>query len=248
MMNMQRTMVAVSAVALVFGIAGTACQSEGDTRKDTGASQKEAAEESSAPDTGSDIGAKRTAYGLPLPPKVADRRDYDGSVQVQTRMDLKEVIEFFRTHPKVKNYEILQPADWKLRMVGLQEFMPEVEGYRYGPLVHLTYRPARKAPERPKTEKTVPSDADGQVRTSGDDEDDDSAASQRMTSEPWERSFNTSGSRRQGEPVRIRTPDGELLAPGAKWGEPYTPPEGTPLHKDRYRSNFGRDFGDWRAP
>jgi hypothetical protein len=248
MMNMQRTIMAASAVALVFGIAGTSCQSEGDTRKDTGASQKEAVEASNRPDTGSDMAAKRTAYGLPLPPKIADRRDYEGSVQVQTRMDLQEVIEFFRTHPKVKNYEILQPADWKLRMVGLQEFMPEVEGYRYGPLVHLTYRPARKAPEPPPADRADGSQNTEPARPAAGQGEDDNVASQRMTSEPWERSFNTSGSRRQGEPVRIRTPDGELLAPGAKWGEPYTPPEGAPLHKDRYRSNFGRDFGDWRAP
>lgn len=49
----------------------------------------------------------------------------------------------------------------------------------------------------------------------------------------------------KGEPVDFKTPDGELMAPGARWGESYTPPPGSPLDKPRYKSNFGKPFGEW---
>lgn len=243
----RRSYVAAWAAAVLLGVSCVSCKSETDGADDAGGSKQTASDDPERADSGSDIADKRTAYGLPLPPKVADRREYERSIQVQTRMKLEEIIDFFRSHPSVTDYEILQPKDWKFRMVGLQEFMPEVEGYQYGPLVHLTYRPARTEPEPPEPAADEP---DQRVRPAAktDQRPDDPAASQRRSSEPWERSFNTAGSRKQGEPVRLETPEGELLAPGAKWGEPYTPPEGSPLHKDRYRSNFGRDFGDWRAP
>lgn len=48
-----------------------------------------------------------------------------------------------------------------------------------------------------------------------------------------------------GEPVDFRLPTGELLAPGAIWGEPYTPPPGSPLANPRYKSNHGKPFGEW---
>ncbi len=54
-------------------------------------------------------------------------------------------------------------------------------------------------------------------------------------------------SRKKGTEVKLRTKDGKLVAPGARWGEPYTPPFGTPLHKERYRLNWGRPFGQWKA-
>lgn len=50
---------------------------------------------------------------------------------------------------------------------------------------------------------------------------------------------------RQGEPVENRLPNGELVAPGARWGEPYVPPQGSPLAQPRYRANFGKPFGTW---
>ena len=54
-------------------------------------------------------------------------------------------------------------------------------------------------------------------------------------------------SRKKGSEVKLRTKTGELIAPGARWKEPYTPPVGSPLHKERYRSNWGKPFGDWNA-
>lgn len=50
---------------------------------------------------------------------------------------------------------------------------------------------------------------------------------------------------RKGEAVDNRLPNGELVAPGARWGEPYVPPVGSPLHQPRYRANFGKPFGTW---
>lgn len=50
---------------------------------------------------------------------------------------------------------------------------------------------------------------------------------------------------RVGDPVDYRMPDGELLAPGAVYGEPYTPPPGSPLADKRYKSNWGKPFGTW---
>ena len=48
-----------------------------------------------------------------------------------------------------------------------------------------------------------------------------------------------------GEPVHFTTPDGQELAPGAVYGEAYTPPPGTPLANPRYKSNWGKPFGSW---
>ncbi len=53
--------------------------------------------------------------------------------------------------------------------------------------------------------------------------------------------------RTKGTEVKLRTKTGELIAPGARWGEPYTPPFGTPLHKERYRLMWGKPFGEWKA-
>lgn len=47
-----------------------------------------------------------------------------------------------------------------------------------------------------------------------------------------------------GQPVRLKLGDKEL-APGAVYGEPYTPQPGDPLYQDRYRANFGKPFGKW---
>ena len=41
---------------------------------------------------------------------------------------------------------------------------------------------------------------------------------------------------KKGDKVEIRLPNGELLAPGARWGESYTPPPNSPLNKKKYLS------------
>ena len=48
-----------------------------------------------------------------------------------------------------------------------------------------------------------------------------------------------------GDQVETRLGDGNLLAPGAVYGQPYTPQPGDPLYQERYRANFGKPFGTW---
>ena len=48
-----------------------------------------------------------------------------------------------------------------------------------------------------------------------------------------------------GDKVETKLGDGRLLAPGAVYGQPYTPQPGDPLYQDRYRANFGKPFGTW---
>jgi len=48
-----------------------------------------------------------------------------------------------------------------------------------------------------------------------------------------------------GDPVHFKMPDGQELAPGAVYGEAYTPPPGSPLANPRYKSNWGKPFGSW---
>lgn len=48
-----------------------------------------------------------------------------------------------------------------------------------------------------------------------------------------------------GKPVTTKLGDGTELAPGAVYGQPYTPQPGDPLYKARYRANFGKPFGTW---
>ena len=48
-----------------------------------------------------------------------------------------------------------------------------------------------------------------------------------------------------GEPVRMKLPNGKDLAPGARYGEAYTPKPGDPLHTKANAPNFGKPFGEW---
>jgi hypothetical protein len=48
-----------------------------------------------------------------------------------------------------------------------------------------------------------------------------------------------------GDTVHFKMPDGQELAPGAVYGEAYTPPPGSPLADPRYKSNWGKPFGSW---
>lgn len=48
-----------------------------------------------------------------------------------------------------------------------------------------------------------------------------------------------------GDAVETRLSDGRLLAPGAVYGQSYTPEPGDPLYQERYRANFGKPYGSW---
>lgn len=168
----------------------------------------------------------REAFGLPFPPKVANVTRRDSGVKVSTRMELDQLERFFEA--RLQDFEILRPAPNKIRVVGLYEYMPAIRGHQFGPVSVLYYRDRREEPEEPEEEAAASTESEG----AGESEE----------SEGGGREY------RPGTPVRLETGDGEPLAPGAKWGEPYTPPPGTPLHKPRYRENFGKPIGEWQLP
>lgn len=166
---------------------------------------------------------RTTAYGLPLPPNVRRIEERGDEIRVKTRMSLTEVEAFLKA--RLTDYEVLRPGD-KVRAIGLRDFMPQVYAYPYGPYSFVVYLPA----EEPKAAQD------------GAGNDAQSADGARAKAAPKVKPINK---RKHGEPVTDRTSDGKLLAPGARWGEPYTPPPGSPLHKDHFRSNFGRPYGEW---
>lgn len=176
---------------------------------------------------------RRSAYGLPFPPRVHGVGERSSSVEVATRMKLDPLEEFFRT--RLVDYEILRPEENRIRVVGLREYMPEIRGHRYGPFTTLNYFRERQKPEKPGASE---GDSDAGVERAGASQGNEAAGG----------GGSSGPSRQPGEPVRLRTSDGDLLAPGAKWGEPYTPPEGSPLDRPRYEANFGEPFGEWQAP
>jgi hypothetical protein len=172
----------------------------------------------------------REVYGLPMPPQVSSVRRDSNKTLVITTMKLDEVTAFYRS--RLKDYEILTPGK-RIRVLGLRDYMPEISGRKWGGTVQLYYWPGRIGGER---------QAGGGDAGSGQDD-----ASQSNGNKAIAGQTKPLNERKKGEPVRDRTRDGELLAPGARWGEPYTPPPGTPLHKERYRSNWGKPYGEWVA-
>lgn len=166
-------------------------------------------------------------YGLPLPPGVIDIREEGARISVRTHLPLSEVKAFFDTH--LTDYEILDGGH-EIRAIGLREFMPHMYARAAGSRSIVVYLPA--------------------VQPGGDDQDDQDQADSSSgpgaaSAKEASRSNPPLSSRKRGDPVRDRTPDGKLLAPGARWGEPYTPPPGSPLDQKRLESNFGKPFGEW---
>lgn len=203
----------------------------------------------------------REAFGLPLPADHRVIRDQDTWIRVETGKDLDELEQFFIAG--VVDAEVVR-MDSRLRVVPLRPHSPRAEArHRSGPRspVVINYRPGPESEQltvqRPPVGDAVEQDddedsqqddgdvagVDGLPGGIGDIGGIDSGSGDKLPPlgerPDWLNDI-------KGEPVEIRTKDGELLAPGAKWGEPYTPPEGSPLHRPIYRHNFGRPFGDWR--
>ena len=221
-----------SVVLALFGVllAGSTAgcrEEESPEPTETAEQEQEASERDTGVDTGSEMEEKRAAYGLPFPPKVRGVTREDDLVEVTTRMELGELAEFYKS--RLVDYEILQPGDRAIRVVGLRKYMPMIRGHRYGPLAILQYFPARRKPKgKPGSKEADAGGGSGTVHAPDEEA--------------------SGGWRQPGSPVRLETADGELLAPGAKWGEPYTPPDGSPLDKPRYRANFGKPLGEWQLP
>lgn len=169
--------------------------------------------------SGDSPGQEREAFGLPLPPEYHSIRRLGALVTVNTSMSIDDLEAFFKT--RLVDYEVLRLNARQMRIIGLRAYMPSIDVYRVGGRyghVEVNYKPASE----PRAEH--------------------------QPRDPDEPHVDTGRSREKGMPVMLRTSDGELLAPGARWHEPYIPPPGTPLHRERYRSNWGKPFGQWTSP
>lgn len=195
--------------------------------------------ESASPDTGTDGGEEREAYGLPLPPTVDRVERTDTMVEVETSLSIDELASFYER--KLTDYELFRLGEAKLEVVGLRSFMPAIRAHQVGPLTTVTYIPSREPPEPQQMSDTgLP---ESEPRESAPREVESMRS--RVLVGPGAGSAGLQSDREPGTPVEVRTEDGELLAPGAEWGEPYTPPPGSPLDKPRFESNFGLPFGEW---
>lgn len=117
---------------------------------------------------------------------------------------------------RLVDYEYLHPHQTQLRIIGLRAHMPQIR---------ITNRSSRQPIAVRYIEQFAAVAAE--------------AKTQAEPAEPAEEP-------EKGDPVQIKMPDGKLLAPGARWGEPYTPPPTSPLYQERYRANFGKPFGEWQ--
>ncbi|MEM1347757.1 MAG: hypothetical protein AAGI01_04310 [Myxococcota bacterium] len=218
MMNTSKTAVVIAAALWIVG-----CDSE---PKQPGAAQTAEAEEEVSPESEAATRARKTAFGLPLPPRVTQFSQFgEDSAFVLTDMDTPQLEEFYRRN--LVDYEVIRNGP-QLRAVGLRTTMPEIRGRHLGgprSYVRLEYRPQRVVPQREES-----AGRDAESGEPGDARPKDASRAKRFI----------------GSPVLLRLPSGELLAPGAKWGEPYMPEPGTPLHKEEYKSNWGRPFGEWK--
>ena len=137
-------------------------------------------------------------------------------------------------------YEVLK-VGVRLQVVHLRPYSPGVEAYHFGGRgshVVLNYR--------------LPADQAQREAEARELEEFHALLEKARAENPRPNRRRPRGERPEwlddlrGRPVELRTKDGQLLAPGARWGEPYTPPEGSPLHTPQNIHNFGRPFGDWR--
>lgn len=167
----------------------------------------------------------RSVYGLPLPPSVMRIERSRDRVRVKTAMSIEEVASFFKA--RLTDYEVLRPRD-QVRIVGLRDYMPELYAYPRGRRTFVVYLPAENRADKQQAKAEAAAEAKKAQQ---------GAKSKGARSRPARHV--------KGQPVLDRTADGKLLAPGARWGEPYTPPEGSPLHNKHFESNFGKPYGQW---
>lgn len=232
-------------VWLVALVALNACRCDGQDSDD----QDEPVEEQTAEEVEETEERVEEIFGLPVPPGYSRIRYEEHRVRVTVAMELEELVEFFE--PRMPDHEVVRLRR-HFSLVPLRSGSASVRGERLGqrsgPFL-LTYRQpvatdhvVFQEPPLEVAERTSP--VPEQV-------DEPPAAQARPTPPPAPAMVTTGGpewlDEIRGEPVELLTPEGELLAPGARWGEPYTPPKGSPLHTERNRPNFGRPFGDWRG-
>ncbi len=172
------------------------------------------------------------AFGLPLPPRVLEIVRQGNHIFVKTDLKIKKLEEFYKKN--LVDYEVIVVGS-SMRAIPLREKMPWIRVSRpFGPRhpLHVTYIAADAVAPAPIVTR-------GPGALSEEEVVEELKKRQKPLPEPHVP--------RRGQPVELRTPSGELLAPGARWGEPYTPPPGSPLDKPRNRYNFGVPFGEWSA-
>lgn len=180
-------------------------------------------------------------YGLPLPPNYDQIKRREFLVRVTTESTLEEVREFFEK--EAVDAEVFE-VNGRIEVVPLRTHAGRASAHWYGgrhghTVIHYT-RPPGLGDEQLQARADVDDDSDDESVP------DDSPAFERteplrLTEPKLPRWVET----QKGEPVEIRDANGDLIAPGAKWGEPYTPPEGSHLHQERYRHLWGTPYGAW---
>lgn len=199
------------------------------------ASEEEATEQAEPEDVPA---KKREIYGLPLPPEYFGIQEQERHARVTTHMSLDELETFFTS--RLEDYEVLR-VGVRLQILPLRPYSPSAEAYNFGGRgshVVINYR--------------LPLDQARQETQARERKQFQALIDEARASNPRPTKRRRQGERPEwlddlyGRPVELRTDDGELLAPGARWGEPYTPPKGSPLDTPRNIHNFGRPFGDWR--
>ena len=168
----------------------------------------------------------REVFGVPLPPRVRSVSRRAREVWVETDMDMDALERFYKEALQRKDFEVVRVLD-SLRIIGLRPMTAFVRasyirGNRSN--VRMLFVPSHKL----NTSK-APQGAGAGAAAQGP------------------RAPERSSSQDAGQPVRLKTPDGQLLAPGAVWGEPYYPPPGSPLHKREFKANWGLPLEKWQG-
>lgn len=238
MQQHQRRVLLALLVAVTVVVSG--CRSSEEPDPDPEESVEEVEEQESA----SAEAKPRDVFGLPLPPEYIAIRKEEYRARVTTKMSLEDLEAFFDS--RLSEHETLL-TNRNLEIVPLRPHLPRASASRFGGRrsnVIVTYLMPADISEiqaRPPISDDEPQQGDRVIIAGRDAEDPRPGQRPQIGERPdWLDDL-------QGQPVNLRTDDGELLAPGARWGEPYIPPEGSPLHTRGNEPNFGRPFGDWRA-
>lgn len=218
---MKRYYTGIAAVLVILPfVAVTGCDKEeqAPVRRELAVDEPDAGET----DVRTDPPEIRRAFGIPIPPDVEGVQEFDAQIIVVTRMKIDEIEEFYLS--RLTDYEVIRDG-LQIQIVGLRSNMAGARGGHMGSAnmpVELVYYPPKPPRQQALNLKGEP------VEKEHVPPPDD-----------W---FDKG---LKGKPVDMRTTDGTLMAPGARWGEPYVPPEGTFFHKRTFKPNWGRPFGEW---
>ncbi len=233
---------------LLVGVVGAAmvggCQSE-DESLDREVSEGEGRSDDEETDSSEEHEEVGELFGIPVPSNYVTLRMGEGEAQVVVEKSLEELKAFFQR--EAVDYEVIERPPRHLALVPLRSGMGGLEARRLRSRdipVELRYREEMpQLGEYQEQQQEVEERRRQTAEVSGEE-----IVRQRQRQARFMRQSRVQFiERNRGEPVELETEDGELLAPGARWGEPYTPPEGSPLDDERYRANFGRPFGEWSA-